>query len=67
MNPLPGDAWRIQRRAAHEILTVHACKSYLPIQYAEVSQLMYEFLANTEVRAFILIEVPPLLILRIFI
>ena len=49
MHGILGDAWRTNRRAAHEILTPNACESYLPIQYAEASQMMYEFLTKPQV------------------
>jgi len=44
------DVWRRHRRATHEILTPRACENYLPIQYAEAYQLMFELLNHPQVR-----------------
>ncbi|KAF8531833.1 cytochrome P450 [Gautieria morchelliformis] len=43
-----GKNWRTLRRAAHELLTRHACERHLPIQEAESTQLMYEFLTRPQ-------------------
>ncbi|KAG8951235.1 hypothetical protein FRC03_012591 [Tulasnella sp. 419] len=42
------DTWRAYRRASHEILTPQACARHLPIQKAEATQMMYEFLTHPE-------------------
>lgn len=38
--------WRMLRRVAHEILTPNACAQHLPIQRAESSQLLHDFLVE---------------------
>ncbi|KAF8510750.1 cytochrome P450 [Gautieria morchelliformis] len=43
-----GKNWRTLRRAAHELLTRNACERHLPIQEAESTQLMYEFLTRPQ-------------------
>ncbi|KAF8608239.1 cytochrome P450 [Ceratobasidium sp. AG-I] len=40
--------WRTLRRAAHTILTPQACTEHLPIQRAEASQLLHDFLTKPD-------------------
>ncbi|KAK7029529.1 hypothetical protein VNI00_014406 [Paramarasmius palmivorus] len=42
------DTWRTLRKAAHTILTPKAVETHLPIQRAEASQVLYDFLTSPE-------------------
>ncbi|ESK85937.1 cytochrome p450 [Moniliophthora roreri MCA 2997] len=42
------DTWRALRKAAHTILTPAAAESYLPIQRAEATQVLYDFIQNPD-------------------
>ena len=43
------DNWKVQRKAAQTILTPQATNRHLPIQRAEATQLMYDFLKTPQV------------------
>ncbi|ESK85938.1 cytochrome p450 [Moniliophthora roreri MCA 2997] len=42
------DTWRALRKAAHTILTPAAAESHLPIQRAEATQVLYDFIQNPD-------------------
>ncbi|ESK85931.1 cytochrome [Moniliophthora roreri MCA 2997] len=42
------DTWRVLRKAAHTILTPKAVEKHLPIQVAEATQVLYDFLTNPD-------------------
>lgn len=43
--------WRRCRRLAQTMFTKEACATYLPVQQAEATQLMYDLLNEPEVRS----------------
>uniref|UniRef100_A0A0W0G8B7 Cytochrome p450 n=1 Tax=Moniliophthora roreri TaxID=221103 RepID=A0A0W0G8B7_MONRR len=42
------DTWRVLRKAAHTILTPKAVEKHLPIQVAEATQILHDFLTNPD-------------------
>ncbi|ESK90559.1 cytochrome [Moniliophthora roreri MCA 2997] len=42
------DTWRMLRKAAHTILTPKAVEKHLPIQVAEATQVLYDFLTDPD-------------------
>ncbi|KAK7032180.1 hypothetical protein VNI00_013354 [Paramarasmius palmivorus] len=42
------DTWRLLRKAVHTILTPKAVENHLPIQRAEATQVLYDFLTTPE-------------------
>lgn len=43
------DGWRASRKASQAILTAQAADEHLPIQKAEVTQLIYDIMKTPEV------------------
>ena len=46
---LVGPEWRSVSRAAHDMLSLRACLSHLPTQYAESARLMFDLLKHPKV------------------
>lgn len=43
------DSWKVLRKAAQAVLTPQATNRHLPLQKAEATQLMYDFVKSPEV------------------